>query len=406
MPELEIQPFPRTHLGRRRAARRAPCAPPRGRAAAARGRSTFAPRSRRCGRARAPPVAVALRTAEVVGYLLGARRDEDLGRERLGRAAGHAVEEAEDVRDLYAAAAEAWVEAGTDRALRARSGQPTPGSSTRGFGSASALSTHTASRRSRRRHDVDVPDGVEIRGPARRRSTPLIDLDLALPTHQASSPVFSRRPLPTGRSRGRSGRGRSPVTKRRARRIPGRTPVACCSWVPIERSGEHTACAPGARGFLGFAATLPEVARLGIGLALTDTGFAWAAEHGYGSMVTDWRETNLLASRFWPRRGFRRTFLRLYRSIPLSARLPLRTARGSRSSTRRRTTSCSHRRRRWSRSPTSLPRFGTRSASRSRASRSRRSSRAEAGRRSSSSRRRSPIPGSPPTRGARRSPRR
>jgi hypothetical protein len=26
--------------------------------------------------------------------------------------------------------------------------------------------------------------------------------------------------------------------------------------------------------------------------------------------------TNLLASRFWPARGFRPTFLRLYRSIP------------------------------------------------------------------------------------------
>jgi hypothetical protein len=33
-------------------------------------------------------------------------------------------------------------------------------------------------------------------------------------------------------------------------------------------------------------------------------------------MVTDWRETNLLSSRFWPGRGFRRSFLRLYRSIP------------------------------------------------------------------------------------------
>jgi len=32
-------------------------------------------------------------------------------------------------------------------------------------------------------------------------------------------------------------------------------------------------------------------------------------------MVTDWRETNLLASRFWPRRGFRKTFLRLHRAI-------------------------------------------------------------------------------------------
>jgi hypothetical protein len=33
-------------------------------------------------------------------------------------------------------------------------------------------------------------------------------------------------------------------------------------------------------------------------------------------MVTDWRVTNLLSSRFWPRRGFRLSFLRLYRSIP------------------------------------------------------------------------------------------
>ena len=42
----------------------------------------------------------------------------------------------------------------------------------------------------------------------------------------------------------------------------------------------------------------------------------WAHEHGYAAMTTDWRMTNLLASRFWPRRGFRETFLRLYRSIP------------------------------------------------------------------------------------------
>jgi hypothetical protein len=40
-----------------------------------------------------------------------------------------------------------------------------------------------------------------------------------------------------------------------------------------------------------------------------------AAEEGYRAMVTDWRVTNLLASRFWPRRGFRTAF-RLYRSIP------------------------------------------------------------------------------------------
>jgi ribosomal protein S18 acetylase RimI-like enzyme len=68
--------------------------------------------------------------------------------------------------------------------------------------------------------------------------------------------------------------------------------------------------------YLGFASTLPEFRGQGLGLALTDAVLARAREQGYPSMVTDWRVTNLLASRFWPRRGFRTSFLRLYRSIP------------------------------------------------------------------------------------------
>jgi GNAT superfamily N-acetyltransferase len=54
----------------------------------------------------------------------------------------------------------------------------------------------------------------------------------------------------------------------------------------------------------------------GAGVALMNASFAWARQEGYATIVTDWRETNLLSSRFWPKRGFRRSFLRLYRSIP------------------------------------------------------------------------------------------
>ena len=87
--------------------------------------------------------------------------------------------------------------------------------------------------------------------------------------------------------------------------------------VPVERSSMHVGLArPERAAFLGFAATLPEARGSGAGLALTNAGLAWAREHGYPVTVVDWRETNLLASRFWPARGFRRTFLRLYRSIP------------------------------------------------------------------------------------------
>jgi predicted N-acetyltransferase YhbS len=67
---------------------------------------------------------------------------------------------------------------------------------------------------------------------------------------------------------------------------------------------------------LAQASTEPEARGTGVGRALTAHALRWAHEHGYPVMTTDWRMTNLWASRFWPRRGFRVAFLRLYRSIP------------------------------------------------------------------------------------------
>ena len=69
---------------------------------------------------------------------------------------------------------------------------------------------------------------------------------------------------------------------------------------------------------IDLANALTEARARGLGrhVALTEHALGWAHEHGYRILITDWRMTNLLASRFWPRRGFRETFLRLYRSIP------------------------------------------------------------------------------------------
>ena len=67
---------------------------------------------------------------------------------------------------------------------------------------------------------------------------------------------------------------------------------------------------------LAAASTFPELRGSGIGRALTAHVVTWAHENGYPTMVADWRMTNLLASRFWPKRGFRVTFLRLYRALP------------------------------------------------------------------------------------------
>jgi GNAT superfamily N-acetyltransferase len=73
---------------------------------------------------------------------------------------------------------------------------------------------------------------------------------------------------------------------------------------------------PDANVDLAFAATWEEVRGSGAGLALTAHALAWAREHGFRSVTTDWREVNLSASRFWPRRGFRPQYLRLYRAVP------------------------------------------------------------------------------------------
>jgi GNAT superfamily N-acetyltransferase len=67
---------------------------------------------------------------------------------------------------------------------------------------------------------------------------------------------------------------------------------------------------------LAHVATLEDVRGRGAGRALTAAAFNWAHEHGYRSMTTDWRSNNLLSSRFWPARGFRPTFYRLYRAVP------------------------------------------------------------------------------------------
>jgi GNAT superfamily N-acetyltransferase len=67
---------------------------------------------------------------------------------------------------------------------------------------------------------------------------------------------------------------------------------------------------------LAFAATRDDTRGSGTGLALTAHALNWAHERGFRSMTVDWRSVNLLSSRFWPRRGFRPQYLRLYRSVP------------------------------------------------------------------------------------------
>jgi hypothetical protein len=49
--------------------------------------------------------------------------------------------------------------------------------------------------------------------------------------------------------------------------------------------------------------------------AMRSAVIAWTAQAGYRCVVTDWRVTNPLSSRTWPRLGFAESFLRLHRLV-------------------------------------------------------------------------------------------
>ena len=66
---------------------------------------------------------------------------------------------------------------------------------------------------------------------------------------------------------------------------------------------------------LAVMATLPEVRGQGIGVALVHQALREAKAAGRDVVDVDWRMANLQASRFWPARGFRPAFHRLYRVL-------------------------------------------------------------------------------------------
>jgi ribosomal protein S18 acetylase RimI-like enzyme len=259
--------------------------------------------------------AAATRDGRLVGYVVGAPREPGVwGPNIWVEAAGHAVEAGEDVRDLYGLAAERWVEEGAQRhyaLVPATDAELVDAWFRLGFGHQQA-------------HGVQEPRPAragktfEIREPTVDDVQALIEVDLALPVHQRSSPVFSEQPLPTTELLCEEWRKTLEGDEERVLIgcLQGR-PVACWSVCDASLSVHNRGLTlPERACYLAFAATLPEARGSGIGVELTEASLDAAHRDGYAAMVTDWRVTNLLASRFWPKRGFRDAFFRLYRSIP------------------------------------------------------------------------------------------
>ncbi len=259
----------------------------------------------------------ALRGGELAGYLIGVRREERIwGPNVWIEFAGHAAERPEIIRELYAVAAADWVEEG-----RTRHYAQVPATDTE-LGDAwfrlSFGAQHAAGIQETPMSLNGSPPGVKVRPAAAEDAEAALVLEQVLSHHQGRSPVFSGGPWSTeAEIRDEFLKDvDDPDVGIFIAELDG-CPVGLLAMVAAEKSSMHSGLArPERAALLAFAATDPEARGSGAGLALTNAGLAWAGDKGYPVVVTDWRETNLLSSRFWPNRGFRRTFLRLYRSIP------------------------------------------------------------------------------------------
>jgi GNAT superfamily N-acetyltransferase len=259
---------------------------------------------------------VALSGDEVVAYVIGRVEDDPLlgDRRAIVDFAGCAAAEGhgEAIRDLYAALAARWVAAGATRhlAFLPASDEALIDPWLRlAFG----VQLVWAVRETAAMKPVDAD--VRIR-PGTRDDLELVGrLDRSLYEHQAGPPSFSGLAIPSDEEF-RAEWGDLWDDPELYTHFVGERAGRALGHLVLYRRPTGDLRVPEHNIDLSHAATLPAARRSGVSLALTGHALTWAHEHGFRSMTTDWRTVNLVASRHWPRLGFRPTYYRLYRALP------------------------------------------------------------------------------------------
>ena len=158
-----------------------------------------------------------------------------------------------------------------------------------------------------RREEPSTPEGVTIRQASAEDIELLLDVVGAIAEHQAGPPVWSGLPVPA----------REEMRDDWVEFLEEESAVILVA----ERDGAsvgYVAFYPDERpsvAHLPVAGTRPDIRGGGVGVALVEHALHRAHLGGFELVELDWRSTNLLASRFWPRRGFRPTHVRLPRDV-------------------------------------------------------------------------------------------
>jgi GNAT superfamily N-acetyltransferase len=253
---------------------------------------------------------VAIRRGAVVGYLFGLLEGEQpfWGNLAWVDRASHAAGGAELMRDLYAAAAEVWVERGANRnyVLVPALDEDLDPWYRLGF-----AQMHVEAIGPSGAGPASLPDGVTIRRGGPKDLEDAIPIDRLIQEVQAVSPSFSFDASKEDRREAWIETLADPEVTHLIAERDGRVLGHATLFARPEFATPVDAI------YLASTATVPEVRGSGVGLALTRHALRWAQEAGYPTVVTNWRVTNLLASRFWPARGFRPVFHRLHRAIGL-----------------------------------------------------------------------------------------
>jgi GNAT superfamily N-acetyltransferase len=261
---------------------------------------------------------VARRGGEIVGYMIGQQKDPSLwGPNVWVESAGHAATDPVVIRELYAVLAAGWVAAGRRNhhiLVPATDADLVDVWFSLDFGQQHVHAVREVPPAS---FGVVPRSEVIVRTPTRDDLDALAGLELVLPRHLRSSPVFSTL-TPQSLAEVRAELDEDLDDPKYTFFVAEHDGAVVGSGIgcALEVSGGNAGLIrPADAGFLAHAAVLPEARGLGTGRALGEAILAWARDAGYVSIATDWRSANLEADRAWRSLGFRPTFRRLHRLI-------------------------------------------------------------------------------------------